>query len=137
MNVTCRRQEALHSFYRDLSAEPHTLPSTERSPYSDPEDPDPEAPGLDLAAPVPRYKARLTKTLETAGNDPVPSPSPISVALNSDVSCRPGFPQALVVPLCPKRILNPPGTPEAITKFQTARNDLAPDLSPISVTREK
>ena len=38
---------------------------------------------------------------------------------NSDVSCRPGFPQALTVPVCPKQILNPLGTPKALAKFQT------------------
>ena len=48
-NVTYRRQKALHSFHRDISAEPHTLLSTERYPHSDPEDPDPEDPDLDLA----------------------------------------------------------------------------------------
>ena len=93
MNVTYRRQKALHSFYRDISAEPHTLPSTERYPHSDPEDPDPEDPDLDLATPVPGYKARLTKTLEPAGNDPVPSPSPIPSPQTVTLGAAPDFPK--------------------------------------------
>ena len=70
-----------------------------------------------------RSSARTQGTThEDPGNSwkqPRAQPVANSVAPNSDVRCRPRFPQALVVPLCPKQILNPPGTPEALQKFQT------------------
>ena len=92
-NITYRRQKALHSFYRDISTEPHTLLSTERYTHSDPEDPDPEDPDLDLATPVPGHKARLTKTLEPAGNDHVTSPSPIPSPQTVTLGAAPDLPK--------------------------------------------